>query len=96
MVAQGVPVYVEMYGGMPHDFVLMMAESPPAQTCLANMATFLRESVEQPSAVMKSGAKILEINGQESDVQLEQLLPHMTFEEVKAGMDAQIQGWGSP
>jgi acetyl esterase/lipase len=100
MALQGVAVVLEMYAGMPHDFLVMFMSTKTGQACLESWAAFARESVE--GAVgwreknMNAQADIVRMNGTREAVDLERLEPRYTLEEIVEGMEAQIARWGPP
>lgn len=100
MALQGVAVVLEMYAGMPHDFLVMFMSTKTGQACLESWAAFTRESVE--GAVgwreknMNAQADIVRMNGTREAVDLERLEPRYTLEEIVEGMEAQIARWGPP
>lgn len=101
MAKQGVDVALEIFEGMPHDFLVLLQPSTCGQECTASWAAFVKTStahikeVEHP--VTEPGpVAVRSVNGDRQILSLERLGPHMTREELIAGMEAKIKDWGQP
>lgn len=106
MAEQGVQVTLEVYEGMPHDFLVMLISGNSGQQCLESWAEFARAATvaerEEGGASQraKSGEEskgvIRHVNGTTEHVDLAQMEPHRTMKEIVEGMRAQIVRWGKP
>ena len=96
MIEQGVPAYVEMYGGMPHDFTLIMPSNLPGKKCFKRWASFMAQAVEETCEQGDLSAKVIELDGSERGIQLSELMQYMTLEEMRHAMELRIEGWGGP
>jgi acetyl esterase/lipase len=96
MIEQDVPAYVDMYEGMPHDFTLMMPSSMPGKICFKKWATFMTQAVEQTYGQGDLSTKLVEVNGTERDVQLQELMQYTSLEEMREAMELRIEGWAEP
>jgi hypothetical protein len=96
MIEQDVPAYVDMYEGMPHDFTLIMPSSMPGKICFKKWATFMTQAVEQTYGQGDLSTKLVEVNGTERDVQLQELMQYTSLEEMREAMELRIEGWAEP
>lgn len=100
MAEGGIDVTLEMYEGMPHDFLVLLRSSKCGQECLRRWAEFLEfaclNNVASAERVGFSTAWVREPNGSWRAETIKDLEPQLSREDLLQGMEAQIQAWGEP
>ncbi|KIX01301.1 uncharacterized protein Z518_09026 [Rhinocladiella mackenziei CBS 650.93] len=101
MAGQGVDVELEIYEGMPHDFLVLLSSSSCGQDCFDRWAKFVkraigREGPGERTENERNVAIIHSIDGKKKQTPLTEIQPQKTVEELIEGMEAKIQSWGQP
>lgn len=101
MAEQGVDVVLEMYQGMPHDFLVLLPSSAAGQACLDRWAAACAtQKFRGQQMLKKSGsaatAFVRSAKGEWQEMELFQMQPHRTREELIQGMEETILRWGPP
>lgn len=102
MAAQGVKVNLELYNGMPHDFIVAMTSGRYAQECLNSWAMLAKDATTEPAAsvIHQSGGKnavIWDPYGHRSDTSIVEVPgPKGTLEDLIQGMEATMASWEKP
>lgn len=101
MAEQGLDVALEMYQGMPHDFLVLLPSSATGQECLDRWAAACAAQKTQAQPVSKwpgSAARsfVRSAKGEWQEIDLLQMPPHRTRKELIQGMEATIARWGHP
>ena len=92
--SQGVKVVWEQYEALPHRFPFLpvLSRSIQARRCYDSWASFCRNCVTDPGAVVSGGTFIDFCNGNERDVPLRNLLP-FTVEEAQRRLNEAMVAW---
>lgn len=101
MSKQGVDVSLEIFEGMPHDFLVLLQSSTCGQACLDSWSAFVQDISSEKQVGNKfmpesGSATIHGVNGLVKTVLLADMEPRRTREELTRGMEAKIRDWGEP
>ena len=102
MADQGVHVKLELYRGMPHDFLVLLPFSSCGQECLDSWSAFVKDATARPasSALDKENHAEAVIRDQYGRRQAMDIADiggsQRKMEELIQGMQDTILGWGRP
>ena len=100
MAEQGVDVQLEIYLGMPHDFLVLLQSILCGQECLNRWAAFAKRAMSKQSGVETQedtrAIVIRSVNGERHEMDIEAMEPQWTTEELIEAMEVQIKRWGEP
>ncbi|KAK5054738.1 hypothetical protein LTR84_001630 [Exophiala bonariae] len=93
--SQTIPVIVEQYEAMPHNFPLILDHLEVSAKCKLQWASFIRGVVDDPTSVETQAVKWCDSGQTKTKLDIDNMV-HVAVEPVKQIMQSQIQNWGSP
>lgn len=94
MASQTIPVVVEQYQGMPHNFPLILDHLEASTKCKMQWASFIRGVVEDPNSVKTQAVKWCDNGHTKTKLDVDNMMI-VSAESLKQSMHSQIQSWGS-
>ncbi|KAF2163792.1 hypothetical protein M409DRAFT_25973 [Zasmidium cellare ATCC 36951] len=99
MARCGVRVRLEVYRGMPHNFLVRLPDGVQGMTCGENCREFLLRECSLKAHAKSYGSEgeqavVFEPDSRKRGVPLEELGPQLSARQVREGMEERIRSWG--
>lgn len=95
MASQDVPVVLEQYSAMPHNFSLLIPELEASKCSKKRWASFIRSSTNNPESITTEAMRWSGNTLFRTSLNISKLVP-LSIESLKEEMETQIKEWGSP
>lgn len=91
-ISQGLPISLEQYLCMPHDFVLQFASTVSGKVCISRWAAFMSEATNQsPQTSFQPGFTSFDLGGRASEIAVDAQPVFPDPESLNANMKRHIQ-----
>ncbi|QYT03488.1 Abhydrolase_3 domain-containing protein [Trichoderma simmonsii] len=95
MASQGVPVILEQYSAMPHNFSLLIPEVEASKCSKKRWASFICSTIDDPDSITTEAMQWSGNPLVRTELNISELVP-LSLESLKEKMETQIKEWGSP
>ncbi|KAL7904996.1 alpha/beta hydrolase fold domain-containing protein [Trichoderma velutinum] len=95
MASQNVPVILEQYSAMPHNFSLLIPDVEASKCSKERWASFIRSSINSPESITTEAMRWSGNPLFRTGININKLVP-LSLESLKEKMETQIREWGSP